>query len=173
MRRPTWQPPPGSQVHHRPVAAHVEDIAADYADQRTEIAERILHEELDKTKDPRKAYGEMAATTFKIIKAFRDLAGRHVVMTCKTERVDGGGSLLWAPNLPGRQLSQGISYLFDEVFALRAQAKDDGGAVPYLQTVNDGYYEAKDRSGALAPAEPANLSAIVAKIQNTGDDDNG
>ena len=42
MRRPTWQPPPGSQVHHRPVAAHVEDIAADYADQRTEIAERIL-----------------------------------------------------------------------------------------------------------------------------------
>ncbi len=135
-------------------------------DSLSEIAERVLHEELDKTKDPRKAYGEMASVMFRLIKAFRDLPGRHVLMTCKTERVDGGGSLLWAPNLPGKQLSQGISYLFDEVFALRAQAKDDGGAIQYLQTVNDGYYEAKDRSGALDAAEPANLAHIVNKIQD-------
>lgn len=150
----------------REALAHVK--AAPYTwvciDSLSEVAERVLAEELDKTKDPRKAYGEMANTMFKLIKAFRDLPGKHVLMTCKTERVENGGSLLWTPSLPGRQLSQGISYLFDEVFALRAQQQDNGTVVPYLQTVNDGYYEAKDRSGALSPAEPANLAQVVGKI---------
>lgn len=136
-------------------------------DSLSEIAERILHEEKERTKDPRKAYGEMADITFKLIKAFRDLPGRNVVMTCKTERVQHDGSLLWVPSLPGRQLSQGISYLFDEVFALRAQKRDDGEVVPYIQTVNDGYFECKDRSGALDAAEPASLEHIVKKIHAT------
>lgn len=139
-------------------------------DSLSEVAERVLSEEMEKAKDPRKAYGEMATTMGKLIRAFRDLPGKHVVMTCKTERVQHDGSLLWVPMLPGRQLGQSISYWFDEVFALRAQPKDDGTITPYLQTVNDGYHEAKDRSGALAPAEPANLQAIVAKIQTVESD---
>ena len=72
---------------------------------------------------------------------------------------------MYAPMLPGRQLSNGIAYDFDEVFAMRAQKKEDGAIVPYLQTVNDGYYEAKDRSGALAHAEPADLQSIITKIK--------
>ncbi len=133
-------------------------------DSLSEVAEIVLHEEKEKSKDPRKAYGELADIMFKLIKAFRDLPGKNVVMTCKTEKQQNDGAMLWSPMLPGRQLSAGISYLFDEVFAIRAQKRDDGSVVPYLQTVNDGYYECKDRSGALAPAEPASLEKIVSKI---------
>lgn len=140
-------------------------------DSLSEVAERVLHHEMEKNKDPRRAYGEMADVMFKLVRAFRDLPGRNVVMTCKTERTQNDGQLLWSPMLPGRQLGQGISYLFDEVFAMRAQTKDDGDVVPYLQTVNDGYYEAKDRSGALDKAEPADLAHVVAKIHQTQESD--
>lgn len=142
-------------------------------DSLSEVAERVLAEEMAASKDPRKAYGEMANIMGKLIRAFRDLKGRHVIMTCKTERIQHDGRLLWAPMLPGRQLGNSVSYWFDEVFALCSSPKDDGsGVVRYLQTVNDGYHEAKDRSGALAPNEPANLAHIVAKIQ-TMETDNG
>ena len=159
----------------REALAHVQQ--SDYRwvciDSLSEVAERVLAEEMASSKDPRKAYGEMANIMGKLIRAFRDLKGRHVIMTCKTERIQHDGRLLWAPMLPGRQLGQSISYWFDEVFALCSQPKDDGtGVVRYLQTVNDGYHEAKDRSGALDPNEPANLAHIVRKIQHT-EEDNG
>lgn len=157
----------GSLADLREAHDHVRQSAYTWVciDSLSEVAESVLHEEMDKTKDPRRAYGEMADIMFKLIRAFRDMPGKNVLMTCKTERVQNEGSILWAPMLPGKQLSQGISYLFDEVFALRAQKREDGSVVPYLQTVNDGYYEAKDRSGALSPAEPSNLSTILQKIK--------
>jgi hypothetical protein len=41
----------------------------------------------------------------------------------------------------------------------------DGKKFRYLQTEADYQYEAKDRSGALAPMEPPDLSAIIRKIK--------
>lgn len=132
-------------------------------DSLSEIAEQVLGEELKKTPDGRKAYGELSAIMMRVFRALRDLP-RHVYMTCKTERVETDGRLLWTPSMPGRQLSQGIAYMFDEVFFLRVHKAEDGTIKRALQTQTDGYHEAKDRSGALDPFEPANITTIFHKI---------
>jgi len=133
-------------------------------DSLSEIAEACLAHEKETTANGLRAYGEMADIMFRLIRRFRDLAGVNVVFTSKQERVQDEGRLLYAPMLPGKQLSQGIAYLFDEVFALRANRQDDGTIRRYLQTANDGVYDAKDRSGALDMAEPPSLAKIAAKI---------
>jgi len=132
-------------------------------DSLSEIAEVCLSSEKLKTPNGMKAYGEMAEIMLKLIRAFRDTPGPHVVFTAKQERINDDGRLVYAPMLPGQQLSKNISYLFDEVFALRTDRADDK-VRRYLYTVNDGTYEAKDRSGKLDAAEPCNLEKIVAKI---------
>lgn len=133
-------------------------------DSLSEIAETCLAQAKEDFDHGLKAYGEMADIMFKLIRRFRDLSGVHVVMTAKQERVNDDGRLVYVPMLPGRQLGQGVSYLFDEVFALRAQRDAEGNVKRYLQTVHDGAYEAKDRSGALGPAEKPNLEHIAGKI---------
>lgn len=140
-------------------------------DSISEIGEVVLHEELGKTKDPRKAYGEMANRMFALIKRFRDLHF-NVYFTAKIDRQkDGEGNMLFMPDLPGRQLGPGIPYLFDEVFALRAARGEDGDIRRYLQTANDGYYDCKDRSGALEETEPPNLARIAKKIRARTEED--
>jgi phage nucleotide-binding protein len=55
-------------------------------DSISEVAEVVLHEELKKQKDGRAAYGEMNTTMQDLIRAFRDLPGKHVFMTAKLEK---------------------------------------------------------------------------------------
>ena len=133
-------------------------------DSISEIAEVCLAELKARTKDPRQAYGEMADAMFRVIRRFRDLPV-SVYMSSKQEKVsDESGRLLRGPSLPGKQLTQGIPFLFDEVFALRVEAGEDGQPVRWLQTQPDGIYEAKDRSGTLDMSEWPELSAIANKI---------
>jgi len=137
-------------------------------DSLSEIAEVCLAYEKDQTANGMRAYGEMADVMFKIIRAFRDLAGINVVFTAKQDRVNDEGRLLYVPLLPGQQLSKGISYLFDEVFAMRTANDSEGNVRRFLQTVNDGTYDAKDRSGALDPAVDPNLHKIATTIHEAG-----
>jgi len=132
-------------------------------DSVSEIAELCLAEEMTKTKDGRRAYGELATVMRQLLRAFRDLP-YHVVMTCKQERIDDEGRLVRAPMLPGKQLSQGIAYLFDLVFALRVERDEEGATTRALQTQPVNGYAAKDRSGALELFETPNLAHIVGKI---------
>lgn len=132
-------------------------------DSVSEIAEVVLAAEKGKTRDNRQAYGEMADIMLAVLKKFRDLP-YNVVMTAKQGREEDNGRLLYVPMLPGRQLTQNIAYLFDEVFALRVAQKDDGTLVRRLQTSRDTQYEAGDRSGALDMYEPANLKHVHDKI---------
>lgn len=134
-------------------------------DSLSEVAEVVLAQQMEEQKDGRAAYGEMHTVMTKLIRAFRDLPGRNVVMTCKTEKTQVDGRMQWSPMLPGRQLSQGIPYLFDEVFAMRVHQGDDGELTRYLQTQDDGYHVAKDRSGALELHEVANLEDVVKRIK--------
>jgi hypothetical protein len=93
------------------------------------------------------------------------IASRRVAERMITDgRVEVDGRLLWTPSMPGKQLSQGIAYMFDEVFFFRVHTAEDGTIKRALQTQTDGYHEAKDRSGALEPFEPANLTTIFNKI---------
>ncbi|MFB6351259.1 MAG: ATP-binding protein, partial [Bradymonadaceae bacterium] len=132
-------------------------------DSVSEVAEVILEEEMEQNRDGRAAYGEMADRVLSIIRDFRNLSC-NVVMTAKQGREDDQGTKLFVPQLPGRKLTQNVSYMFDEVFAIRVERNSDGTVESRVQTQRDRQYECKDRSGALEFFEEPNLEAIYDKI---------
>jgi phage nucleotide-binding protein len=138
-------------------------------DSISEIAEVVLNHEKKQSKDPRQAYGALAEQMQDLLRAFRDLPGKNVYMSAKMDRQkdETTGAMLYAPSMPGAKLGQGIPYLFDEVFVLRAEKADDGVVYRTLQTGSDFQYVAKDRSGALEFYEEPSLSKIATKILST------
>lgn len=134
-------------------------------DSISEVAEVVLAKELRGTKDGRAAYGEMNTAMAEIIRAFRDLPGRNVYVTAKLEKsADELGRMLYNPGMPGKSLTQGLPYFFDEVLALRVERDGDGATQRALMTDGDGLWLAKDRSGRLDAWEAPDLGAIIAKI---------
>ena len=143
-------------------AAQFESVAIDSI---SEIAEVCLNYEKKVNKDPRAAYGAMQEQMADIIRAFRDLPGRHVYMSAKLEKSqDEMGKLLYNPGMPGKSLTQGLPYFFDEVLALRVERDGEGVTQRALMCDSDGLWLAKDRSGKLAAWEAPDLGAIIKKI---------
>lgn len=138
-------------------------------DSVSEIAEVVLANEKAATKDPRRAYGELADRMMELLRAFRDIPGRNVYMSAKLERTkdEATGAMLYAPSMPGQRLGQQLPYMFDFLFALRVEKDPEGNPTRWLQTAGDLQYIAKDRSGALDQFEPPDLAAIAAKITPT------
>lgn len=145
-----------------PAGAQYYTIALDSI---SEIAEKVLTNAKAGTKDGRQAYGTLADQMWAVIRAYRDLKGKCVVMTAKAEwaKDDASGITRWVPSMPGKQLTQGLAYYFDEVFHLGAY-RGAGGEFVALQTKIDLMYEAKDRSGALDFYEYPDLTAVFNKI---------
>lgn len=143
------------------------DVKYDWVclDSISEVAEVCLSDEKAKTKDPRKAYGELSEIMMKLIRAFRDLP-KNVYMSAKQSKVkdEMSGGIYFGPSAPGQQLGPALPYLFDEIFALHNWKDGEGKMQSALQTSRDAQYEAGDRSGKLDLAEPPNLSHIYAKI---------
>lgn len=134
-------------------------------DSISEIAEVVLNYEKKVAKDPRQAYGSMQEQMADIIRAFRDLPNRHVLMTAKLEKTqDEMGRVLYAPSMPGNKTGQALPYFFDEVLALRVEKDAEGVTQRALMCDSDGLWLAKDRSGKLSPWEAPDLSEIIAKI---------
>lgn len=134
-------------------------------DSISEIAEVCLSAEKKATRDPRAAYGAMQEQMADIIRAFRDLRGRHVLMTAKLEKQqDEMGRILYSPSMPGNKTGQALPYFFDEVLALRVERDAEGNTQRALMCDSDGLWLAKDRSGKLSPWEAPDLGAIIAKI---------
>lgn len=134
-------------------------------DSISEIAEVVLNNERKNTKDPRQAYGAMQEQMTDLIRAFRDLPGKHVVMTAKLDKSqDEMGRMLYAPSMPGNKTGQMLPYFFDEVLALRVEKDTEGKSVRAMMCESDGLWVAKDRSGKLSPWEDADLGAIINKI---------
>ena len=134
-------------------------------DSISEIAEVVLNTEKRATKDPRQAYGAMQEQMADIIRAFRDLPGRHVYMSAKLEKTqDEMGRVLYAPSMPGNKTGQALPYFFDEVLALRVEKDGEGVTHRALMCDSDGLWLAKDRSGKLEAWEAPDLGAIIAKI---------
>lgn len=135
-------------------------------DSISEIAEVCLSAEKLKAKDPRQAYGEMQDQMGGVIRAFRDLPGRHVYMTAKLEKSqDEMGRLLYSPSMPGNKTGQALPYFFDEVLALRCEKDAEGKPHRGLLCQSDGLWQAKDRSGRLEAWELADLGEIIKKIE--------
>lgn len=135
-------------------------------DSISEIAEVVLNAEKKAAKDPRQAYGAMQEQMADIIRAFRDLPGRHVYMSAKLEKTqDEMGRVLYAPSMPGNKTGQALPYFFDEVLALRVEKDGEGVTQRALMCDSDGLWLAKDRSGKLDMWEAPDLCAIITKIQ--------
>ena len=134
-------------------------------DSISEVAEVVLAPEMRKNKDGRAAYGEMNTTMAELIRAFRDLPGRHVYMSAKLEKSqDETGRMLYNPSMPGKSLTQQLPYFFDFVFPLRVEKDADGKTQRALMTDSDGLWLAKSRSHLLDTWEAPDLGAIIAKI---------
>ena len=135
-------------------------------DSISEIAEQCLAAEMVKSKDGRRAYGEMATEMRRIIRLFRDLPGRHVYFSAKQAGfADDIGVTRYAPSMPGKSLTGDIPYFFDELFSLEVGKDAEGREYRYLRTRLDLQHEAKDRSGALDEFEPPDLGQVIQKIQ--------
>lgn len=137
-------------------------------DSISEIAEVVLHNEMSKTKDPRKAYGELGTKVGQLLRSFRDLPGLNVYFSATQRYIkdDAAGTLSYGPGMPGQALTQSIPYIFDEVFCLRAERNEEGALTRVLQTQPDARYTAKDRSGKLEMFEAPNLTTIHNAILN-------
>lgn len=135
-------------------------------DSLSEIAEVVLNTTKTKMRDPRQAYGALIEKMETLIRQFRDLSDKHVYMTSKMEPMKDelSGLIKYGPSMPGSKLSQKMAYFFDEVFQIGINKTSDGKSYRFLRTQPDIQYEAKDRSGALAPMEIPNLSVIIRKI---------
>jgi phage nucleotide-binding protein len=134
-------------------------------DSISEIAEVVLGHEKAAAKDPRQAYGAMQDAMAYVIRAFRDLPGKHVYFSAKLEKSqDEMGRILYAPSMPGNKTGQSLPYYFDEVLALRVEKDADGNTQRALMCDSDGLWTAKDRSGRLDAWEAPDLGAIIAKI---------
>jgi hypothetical protein len=144
-------------------AKHFESIALDSI---SEIAEVVLNHEKKIAKDPRQAYGEVITLMEKVIRDFRDMPGKNVYFVAKEESVKDeltGASKL-GPSMPGAKLGAKIPYFFDEVFHLGMAKDNNGVSYRFLRTQPDIQFVAKDRSGALAPAEFPHLGQVISKI---------
>ncbi len=134
-------------------------------DSISEIAEVILNAEKKTAKDVRQAYGIMQEQVTDLIRAFRDLQGRHVYFSAKLEKsTDEMGRMLYAPSMPGNKVGQQLPYFFDEVLALRVEKDQDGKTQRALMCDSDGIWTAKDRSGKLDFWEAPDLGRIIEKL---------
>ena len=138
-------------------------------DSLSEIAEKVLETAKKKTKDPRQAYGSLIDEMIPMVKAFRDLKGYNVVVTCKetADKNEVTGVIRYGPESPGRTVGPALPYLFDEVFHASIGKDNSGKDYYYLRTSPDLTVEAKDRSGVLDTIEYPDLTHIFSKIRGT------
>jgi len=137
-------------------------------DSLTEIGEVVLAKAKSLYKDQRLAYTELADKTISLIKKFRDINNKHVILICKIEnyKEDLTGITKYFPSMPGVKLTNRIPYLVDEVFYLGLKTDLQSGQTQrYIQTQPDHQVVAKDRSGKLNTYEPPNLGYIINKIK--------
>jgi hypothetical protein len=135
-------------------------------DSISEIMEQVLSNAKKQVKDPRQAYGELIEKGQMLVRAFRDLPGLNVCVAAKQEpaKDELSGVTRYGPSVPGSKLGPSLPYFFDEVFALRINKDQNGNSYRFLQTQPDLQYEAKDRSGMLAPMEYPHLGAVFSKV---------
>jgi AAA domain len=139
-------------------------------DSISEIGGVVLNNAKRLVKDPRQAYGELIEKMETLVRAFRDLPGKNVLVSAKMEptKDELSGIVKYGPSMPGAKLGPKLPYFFDEVFRLGI-GKDTTTQQEFrfLQTQPDLQFEAKDRSGALSSAESPNLGYIFNKILNS------
>jgi len=156
------------QAYQWSVGSHeARQFATISLDSISEIAEVCLRNEQAMTRDGRKAYGELLIKVVQLTRDFRDIPGKHVVVTAKQEWSKDGdnGLMMFQPMMPGQKLGPQLPYFFDEVFQQCVFVDPNSKQrIEALRTRRDAQNVAKDRSGSLDEWERPNLTAIFSKI---------
>jgi len=134
-------------------------------DSVSDVAEVYLSTLKKKFTDPRQAYGVLADDVGDMIRAFRDIKHKHVYFIAKAGRVEDENGIGEIKSImPGKTLTNGLPFFFDEVMALRIGKLEDKSTYRYLQTSGTVGYKCKDRSGALDLQEEPDLTKLFHKI---------
>ncbi len=134
-------------------------------DSISDIAETVLADLIQNCKDPRQAYGQLAGGVGGAIRKFRDLKCSTYFIAKAEVYENSGGMQALRPSMPGKNLTNGIDYFFDELLCLRIGEDDDDKQYRYLQTQPTTTVDAKDRSRNLDPQEPPDLKKLFKKLQ--------
>lgn len=137
-------------------------------DSISEIAEVVLSDELERNKDPRKAYGNMQQSMYGLIRNFRDLKGKHVQFIAKQMIIEEGQLPVIkraSPIMPSQALQNQTPYFFDLVLHMYVGGIDPTTGINWraLHCTSSPEWDAKDRSGNLAAIEPPDLGYIFKK----------
>lgn len=139
-------------------------------DSITEIGEVLLAQLKKASKDPRKAYGDLADELGSLIRSFRDIKGKNVIFSAKQVRItdDDTGITSYFASMPGKTLLNGLPFFFDEVLYMTLMQAEDGTSYRVLKTQPEFGHDAKDRSGKLNFIEEPDLTKIFNKIKGVG-----
>ena len=139
-------------------------------DSLSEIAEVVNVFERKKNPDARKWSPAAQDSIYHLVRAFRDLPRKHVVCIAKQTTADAGdafaGQLVTKqamPMMPGGKLTENMPYFWDCVLHMTQGISESGGQWRGLHTSSTPYWQAKDRSGKLAPLEYPDLTNLFNK----------
>jgi hypothetical protein len=133
--------------------------------------------------DTRGAYGLLAREVIGLLKHLQHAPGRTVIFVGILEKVvDDMNRVSWQPQMEGGKAARELPGIVDQVLTLGLfkQETDQDGVVSWqhdaekgnarrlvCQSGNPWGLPAKDRSGKLALTEPADLGALLTKINQT------
>ncbi len=135
-------------------------------DSLSDVAEEVLAYEMTQNSHGMKAYGALADTMIKMVKAFRDLP-KNVIFLCKqVDILDNEGNVTREARMPGKKVGPELPYLVDFVFYARSKRGEDGNIMRTWQTVDDEIRCGKQRGGKLADYEEPNWANIFDKVNS-------
>lgn len=132
------------------------------------LAKEVLRGEKAKTKDGRKAYGEMIDKMEFWLEEMRDIPDKNILfITHMASSQDDMGVTSHGPSVPSNSLKDTVPAMFDLVGCMRSVRTADGmqRLIQFQPEAASGYV-CKDRSGALDALEKPDVAAILAKIHN-------
>jgi hypothetical protein len=137
-----------------------------FLDSLTEIAQVILSEEKRQNKDARQAYMKMQDSVYDLIRHFRDIKQKNIVLLAWESQVDIGLTKKSSPVIPSEKLLTSLPYFWDVVLHMHWGRTPDGVLYKAFHTQDSDQWVAKDRSGRLDPLEECNLSKLFAKASS-------
>lgn len=137
-------------------------------DSLSEIAEVINAFERKKNPDARKWSPAAQDSVYHLVRAFRDLPRKHVVCIAKQTVQDfgdlsSGVTKQALPMMPGGKLTDNMPYFWDAVLHMTQGVTAEGNQWRGYHTSSSPYWQAKDRSGKLAPLEYPDLTNLFNK----------
>jgi hypothetical protein len=126
--------------------------------------------------DTRGAYGLMAREVIGLLKHLQHAPGKTVIMVGILERVaDEVGKVTWQPQMEGGKAARELPGIVDQVITLALFSREKDGTPRHdpergterlfvCRAGNRFGLPAKDRSGRLDETEPADLAALLRKI---------